>query len=388
MDTFYRPTWAEISLDALRHNVASFRRLLPNDISLIAVVKADAYGHGAIPIAREALASGAGSLAVASFDEALELRMAGIDAPILVLGYSSEETLPLAAEHRITLAVYTDNLLDALAKRMPEEGTVRIQIKIDTGMGRIGVAGEREAIAFIERALNIPSVRVEGLFTHYACADQSDKTCTRDQYSRFERIIRHFEQRGVTFPLLHAGNSAAAIDVPELAGNAVRLGISMYGLYPSANVNRERIGLEPVMSLKTRVVMLKELEAGSGVSYGHKYRTAGREKIATLPIGYADGFSRMRNGKAEALIRGRRVPVVGVICMDQCMINVSGIEDAAMLDEVTLLGRQGDEMISAGEWAAQLGTIEYEVPCMITRRVPRVYIKDGQIVDIVNRLSR
>ncbi|MBO9608364.1 MAG: alanine racemase [Paenibacillaceae bacterium] len=388
MDSFYRPTWVEISLDALGHNLREFRRVLPEGIALMAVVKADAYGHGAINIAREALRHGVRCLAVAFLDEALELRRAGIDAPILVLGYTPVEGVALALEYGITLNVFTSEVLLALAAAAKADRPARIHIKVDTGMGRIGIHVEEDAIAFIEQALKLPGVVVEGLFTHYASADEADKTYTNEQYAKFERIVNHFDRGGVRFEFLHAGNSATAIDQPELTCNMVRLGISMYGLYPSREVRREKLALQPVMSLKTRMVLVKEMPPGAGISYGTIYRTkrAG-ERIATLPIGYADGYSRMLTGKAEALVGGSRVPVVGTICMDQCMIDIDGVPDAQAGDEVVLFGRQGEAGITAEEIADKLGTINYEVTCMISHRVPRVYVKDGEVCNTVNLLQ-
>lgn len=388
MDSFYRPTRVEISLDALAHNIQSFRSYIPRDIALMAVIKADAYGHGAVQVAREAIACGVDYLAVAFLDEALELRNAGVEAPILVLGHTPVEGIALAAEKRITLTIYSDEALDAISERATTEPPVTVHIKIDTGMGRIGLSRLSDASAFVDRALSLPGLRVEGLYTHYACADETDKTGTLAQHGRLKAIVDHFTERGITFPYVHAGNSAAAIDTPELTYNMVRLGIGMYGLYPSDEVMKDRIELQPVMSIKTGVVMLKSVAQGEGISYGHRYHTKrDGERIGTLPVGYADGYSRMLTGKAQALIHGRRVPVVGAICMDQCMIDVSELAETTKLgDEVVILGRQGEDQISAEELAAQLGTINYEIVCMISHRVPRVYTRGGKAVYTVNYL--
>lgn len=387
MHSFYRPTWVEISLDALRHNLHEFRRVLPPQMRIMAVVKADAYGHGAVQIAKEAVREGAAYLSVAFMDEALELRRAGIDAPILVLGYTPPEAIPLAVDYGVAINVYSTEVLDALEKRSAPQRPVTIHIKLDTGMGRLGLHREHEAVAFIERALRIPGVKVEGLFTHFACADEADKSYTREQHRKFERIVRHFAGRGVTFECVHTGNTAAAIDCPELSYNMVRLGIGMYGLYPSQEVRKNTVELRPVMSLKTKIVMLKEMPEGAGISYGAIYHAREGERIATLPVGYADGFSRMLTGKAAALVRGQRVPVVGTICMDQCMISVSGVEGVAPGDEVVIFGSQEGAAITAEELAERLGTINYEVVCMISHRVPRVYVRDGQVVNTVNLLQ-
>ncbi|WP_274364188.1 alanine racemase [Paenibacillus thermotolerans] len=387
----YRMTRAEVDLDALRHNLGEFRRALGPDIRLMAVVKANAYGHGAVKVAEEALDFGVTYLAVAFLDEALELRRHGIGAPLLVLGYTPPEAADVAREHDVTLTVFDRSMLRAAAESYAasaEAGPLRVHVKIDTGMGRIGIPDEREACEFIEEALDTKGVLVEGLFTHYAAADEADKSYTRSQHDKFERVVAHFRGKGVTFPYLHAGNSATGIDTPEWTYNMLRLGIGMYGLYPSQEVNRERVSLRPVMSLKTGVVMVKELPPGSGISYGVNYVTRGRERIATLPIGYADGYTRLLNGKADVLVHGNRAPVVGNICMDQCMVRLDGAaaDEVSVGDEVVLFGRQGAESITADELAEKLGTINYEITCMLSHRVPRVYVKDGKTVLFDNPL--
>ncbi|MFD0697783.1 alanine racemase [Paenibacillus sp. GCM10027628] len=394
MDAFYRPTWVEISLDALRSNIEGFQKVLPEGMKLMAVVKADAYGHGAVAVSKEAIAVGVDYLGVAFFDEALELRNAGITAPILVLGYTPPEGVEMAREQDITIAVYSREVLDALRKQAQEQKDpeqakkLKIHVKLDTGMGRLGLNTEKDAIPFIEQALALPNVVVEGLFTHYANADEIDKTYTIEQYRRFERIVDHFKKKEIEFPFIHAGNSAAAIDLPNLTYSMVRLGISMYGLYPSEEVNKQKIELKPVLSLKTGIVHLKTLPPNSGISYGTIYFTKSDEKIATLPIGYADGFSRMLSTKAEALIRGRRVPIVGRICMDQCMANVTEVPDVQAGDEVVLVGEQDGERITVEDVAGQLGTINYEFICMISHRVAKVYVRNGIREDAINPLMR
>lgn len=387
MDTFYRSTRVEISLDALRHNIEAFRRALPEQIALMAVIKADAYGHGAVQVAQETLEHGVSYLAVAFLDEAIELRQAGIEAPILVLGHTPVKGIELAAREGITLTVFSEEMLAALARRPQDAPELTVHIKIDTGMGRLGLQTTEEAVAYIERAMALSGVRVEGLFTHYACADEADKAVTLAQYDRFKAVVDHFASRGVRFPYLHAGNTAAAIDTPELSYNMVRLGIGMYGLYPSEEVRKDSVDLQPVMSIKTEIVHLKRVKAGAGISYGHRYHVRrDEESIATLPIGYADGYSRMLTGKAEALIRGKRVPVVGTICMDQCMAEATDVPGVSVGDEAVLLGCQGEDRISAEELADRLGTINYEITCMISHRVPRIYIRGGRIVHILNHL--
>jgi alanine racemase len=387
VEPFHRPTWVELSLDALHHNIEQFRRTLPSSMRIMAVVKANAYGHGAIGIATSAMQAGADYLAVAFLDEAIQLRHAGITAPILILGYTSPEEIELAAELDVTITAYSEEVLDAIKDRS-DGPPLKIHIKLDTGMGRIGIVGEEAAVAFIDRALAIRGLSVEGLFTHYACADETDKTYTYEQHKRFDRIVHHYRDRGIEFPYLHAGNSATGIDTPELSYNMLRLGISMYGMYPSGEVDRSKIALRPVMAYKTKVIQVKTLPKDSAISYGATYHTSGEERIATIPVGYADGFSRMMSGKAEVLVRGVKVPVVGRICMDQCMINVTGVPDICVGDEVVLFGEQAGSRISAEDVASNLGTINYEITCMVNYRVPRVFVgDDGRRVQVVNLLS-
>ena len=392
MDTYYRPTRAEISLDALSRNIASFRRALAPGTKLLASVKANAYGHGAVETAREAVSAGADMLGVAFLDEAVQLRREGIEAPILVLGYVPPEGFPLARELGVSVALFREDALEAAAQSGGRP--LRVHIKVDTGMGRLGVLAGEEAVRFVERAVRTPGVEVEGLFTHFARSDEADKAYTRMQHERFAELEAAVRRRGIEIPLIHLGNSAAGIDTPEWTGGMLRLGIGMYGLYPSAEVGKTRIELEPVMTLKTEIVMTKTAPPGWGVSYGTRYVTRGEERIGTLPIGYADGFSRMLTGKAEALVRGVRVPVLGTICMDQCMIALDPADRAEGFagpveagEEVVLIGRQGDEVITADEIASLLGTINYEIVCMIADRVPRVYLRGGKPVEVRNGLA-
>ena len=395
MDAFYRPTWAEISLDALRHNLQAMREAVPNNCRIMATVKANAYGHGAVEISREAERFGVDYLGVAFLDEALQLRRAGVTLPILVFGFVPVEALELAREYRITISLYREDIRRAAGKLAPHADgrKLKAHIKIDSGMGRLGIIGHDEAMAFIESALNTPQLEIEGLFTHYAKADEADKSYTELQYSRFQALADSVRRKGWNIPIMHAANSAAGIDTPEWAGDMVRFGIGMYGLYPSAEVNKQRIALKPVMSLKTRIVMIKTAPEGWGISYGARYVTKQEERLGTLPIGYADGYSRMLSGKASGLIRGVKLPIRGTICMDQCMIAL----DSPSIDnenqpvepgeEVVLIGLQGEGRISAEDLAEQLGTINYEVTCMISARVPRVYLDGGKTIAIYNPLT-
>jgi alanine racemase len=391
VDSHYRPTVAEISLDALGRNIGVFRNRMPAGTRLLASVKANAYGHGAVETAREAAAAGADYLGVAFLDEAIELRRAGIDTPILVLGFTPAYGLPIARDLGITVNLYREDLLDAAASLPAGGEKLKVHIKIDSGMGRLGLLPGPAAEAFLERACRTPQLEVEGLFTHFARADETDKSYTRMQTERFSSVVEYVRRHELPLSIVHSGNSAAGIDLPDYVGGMLRLGISMYGLYPSGEVDHKTVELEPVLSLKTQLVHVKRLAAGEGISYGTRYFTSREETVGTLPVGYADGFSRMLTGKAEVLIRGARVPVVGTICMDQCMVrlddaNAPGMSVPEPGEEAVLIGRQGSEAISAEEVAAKMGTINYELTCMTAARVPRVYRRNGQIVSVVNPL--
>jgi alanine racemase len=289
----------------------------------------------------------------------------------------------------ITLNVYDEVLLDAATQLSTKDKPLRIHVKVDSGMGRLGVRAGEEAVAFVEKAVAYEGIDVEGLFTHFAKADETNKSYTYEQYRLFHSVVEALQAKGIEIPLIHSGNSATGIEFPELSYNMVRLGVSMYGLYPSDEVDTTKVALQPVMSLKTALTMVKKTEAGSGISYGTIYHTAYEEWIGTLPVGYADGYTRMLTGKTSVLVRGQRVPVVGRICMDQCMVSLHGlerVEEIAIGEEVVLMGRQGDEVITAEELAHTLGTINYEITCMVAARIPRVYIRDGIEVAIVNPL--
>ncbi|WP_138494201.1 alanine racemase [Paenibacillus pinistramenti] len=391
MQVNYRPTVAEIDLDALESNYLSFRQALPEGMKLLVCVKANAYGHGAIYIAKEMERLGADYLSVAFLDEALELRAAGVAMPILVLGYTPPEGIQTALEQHITLCLCDEEVLEAARLLEPSAsgGRLKVHIKVDTGMGRIGLLPD-EAPEFVQRAVSVPGIEVEGIFTHFSTADEEDKSYTLEQYRRFRAVTDALKERHIEIPIIHTGNSATAIDLPELSCDMVRIGIAIYGLYPSEEVHRQNVKLTPVLSLKTRLSYVKQLPPHWGISYGKKYETDGYEVIGTLPVGYADGYSRMLGGKAHVLIRGRRVPVVGTICMDQCMVSLQSFEDneeqIQVGEEAVLIGRQQGGEISADELASWLGTIHYEVICMIARRVPRVYKKSGRRDEVVNPL--
>ncbi len=392
LDSYYRPTVAEISLDAIERNVKAFRDRMAPGTKLLASVKANAYGHGAAETAKSAVAAGADYLGVAFLDEALQLRKAGVTAPVLVLGFTPPEGFELARRHGITLTVYRHEQLDAIEDMAANGPKLKVHVKIDTGMGRLGVLPGPDAERFLERVCAMDRIDAEGMFTHYAKADETDKSHSLMQAERFRTVVDYVRRHSLPLSIIHAGNTAAGIDLPEHAGQMLRLGIGMYGLYPSGEVRKERIALEPALTLKTRVVHAKTVQAGESISYGGRYVASRPESVGTIPVGYADGFSRMLSGRAEALLRGRKVPVLGTICMDQCMIGLDGVELGGASpvepgEEVVLIGRQGDEAITAEDVAEKLGTINYEVTCMIAARVPRVYLKGGETVAVSNPIT-
>jgi alanine racemase len=380
---FYRDTWAEVDLDSIGSNVREVRKLLPEEVDIIAVVKANAYGHGDIQTADAAIQAGATMLAVAFLDEALSLRRKGISVPILVLGASRAEDVNVAAEDNIVLTVFQEEWLEKAAKSLHPEGKLSLHIKVDSGMGRIGVRSSAELESMEARISQDPRLRLEGLFTHFATADELDDEYVKTQLARFKEMISVL--RSVP-PCIHSSNSAAALRYPGAYFNAVRLGIAMYGLAPSLEIKPSLpIELSEAFSLHSRLTQVKKLKKGEKVSYGATYEAGADEWIGTIPIGYADGWIRRLQGQ-EVLINGMRTPIVGRICMDQCMVRLP--EEVPVGSVVTLIGKQQKERISIDEIAARLETINYEVPCLISSRVPRLYRKNGEIVALNNPILK
>jgi len=368
-----RPTFAEINLDNFIFNLNQLKNKLGANTKLMAVIKANAYGHGALKISRVALNNGADSLGVALLEEAMELKEEGINAPILVFGYISSFDLEKAIERKIRQTVFSyQQALSISRAALNQNKEALIHIKIDTGMRRIGFWPERKSLEEIEEIYRLPGIKVEGFYTHFACAEKEDKSYTQEQMHRFLTFIKALKEKGFEPGLLHTANSAALIDLPSTHLDLVRPGIALYGLYPSF-VQCEKIELKTVLSLKSEIIQLKVVPAGSGISYNHTFRTSHQSIIATLPIGYADGLNRRLSNKGEVLVKGKKVPIVGAICMDQCLIDVSSINDVEVGDEAVLLGAQGREIITADEIADRLGTISYEVLTSISNRVPRLY---------------
>ncbi|GAE26444.1 alanine racemase [Halalkalibacter wakoensis JCM 9140] len=372
---FYRDTWAEIDLKAIAHNVSSISQLYEGkNVDIMAVVKANGYGHGAFEVAKTALKSGATYLAVAILDEALALREAGISAPILVLGRIRPENAGVAARYNIMVTVFQSEWLEQAKEHLAQNEEIQIHVKFDTGMGRIGIRTKDEAKKVFQLIEHHDSFNVIGAYTHFATADELDRSYVEKQHNRFTEMLAWLEEWGIHIPLIHNGNSAAGMRYPEKMFTLFRLGISMYGLTPSPEITRELpVTLKPAFSLKSRLVQVKELPPGESISYGATYQTKESEWIGTIPIGYADGWLRYHSTSGgEVLINGERAPFVGRICMDQCMIKLRKEVETGTV--VTLIGKDGNDTITMDEVAARLGTINYEIPCVIGPRVPRVYL--------------
>ncbi len=385
-----RPAWAEINLDHVGHNVCQFRQQIRPMTQIMAVVKADGYGHGAVKIAEKALQSGASSLAVAFVEEAIDLRMAGIDTPILLFGYTDSAHFKNLVHYKLTPTVFgLDTALGFSALAVEKDIVLPLHLKVDTGMGRLGLLPD-EASEVAARIMRLPGLKIEGVFTHLATAEDNDETYTNEQLLLFDRIIEKCREKGVVFPLVHAANSAAAINHPSARYNLVRLGLAMYGCYPSSELRGKGIDLLTALTFKSRVVLVKKVPAGSAISYGCTFRADKDSLIATIPVGYADGYSRLLSNKGRVLIRGCRAPVVGTVCMDHLMVDVSHIPGVRLNDEVVLYGRQGEEEFTIEEAADQIGTINYELLCAIDKRVPRYYFQDGRlssVKDIIGGLN-
>lgn len=367
-----RPVWAEIDLEAIRHNLAEIRRLVGKTVDIMAVVKAEAYGHGAIEIARTVIDNGVNWLGVSLPEEGIALRKAGIETPILVFEPLQTSQASAFLEHNLTATVCILENVSFLAQEAAKAGkTAQVHVKVDTGMGRVGLK-VNETVAFIRKISELSGIKVNGIYSHLATADERDKSYARQQIQAFSDLVRALKATGLLPEKVHLANSAAIIDLPEAYFNMVRPGIMLYGLYPSTQVNREKADLRPVLSLKSKSVFVKRVPEYTGISYGLRYHTRQETTIVTIPIGYADGWSRLLIHKAEALINGKKFPIVGTICMDQCMID-AGDEPVELGQEIVLIGEQGREKITADMIAEQLGTINYEVTCMISSRVPRIY---------------
>lgn len=362
------------------------RRITKPDARLMAVVKANGYGHGAVEVALTALENGAEILGAARIDEGIGLRKAGFDVPILIFGYTPPELAHQLLEFDLTQTVYSYQTAKALSRAAASYGRdIKVHLKMDTGMGRLGMLparGQRpfsetavfdEIVREVEAITRLPALEVEGVYTHFATADSSDKSYAKLQIERFMEILNQLRLAGLEPPVKHAANSAALIDMPETHLDMVRPGISIYGLYPSNEVNKSRVLLKPAMTLKARIIQLKKVPAGFKVSYGITFQTEKSTTIATVPVGYADGYDRLMSSRGYMLVHGLRAPVVGRVCMDLTMLDVGEIPEAGLEDEVVVFGSQGNASIPVDEIASSLNTINYEIVSTVMERVPRIY---------------
>ena len=384
MNKMIRPVWAEIDLDAIKYNIDSIKRRVDTK-ELIAVVKADAYGHGALDVSKTLVENGATKLAVAVITEAMELRHGNINTPIMILGYTPLEFAADLINYDIEQTIFDLEYAKKLSEIALNLGKkAKIHVALDTGMGRIGFLINDNSLNEILKISSLKGLEVVGIFTHFATADESDKNYSNKQYKKFTDFNEKLISKGVNILLKHVSNSGAIIDMPNTYLDGVRAGIVLYGYYPSEDVLKQNLDLKKAISIKTQVAHVKILDKNEYVSYGRKFKTERKSIIATLPIGYADGYSRALTGKAKVIINGKFAPVVGTICMDQCMIDVTDIGDVHVGDEVIVLGKDKDLKFDADDMAKAMGTINYEVLCMIKQRIPRVYIEDGKVKSIRN----
>ena len=374
--------YAGVNLDYVGENIDSIASNLKPDTGIIAVIKTDAYGHGALPIAKELehkdVVFGYG---VATAEEALQLKNNGIRKPIIIIGYSFPSAYEEMIVRDVRLTVFTPEMLEeinSIAKRL---GLIaRVHIKVDTGMSRIGIYPDDEGLSFVQTALGYTNIRVEGIFTHLARADEEDKKYALGQLTRFHDFVdRVKEELGFSFDIVHCLNSAGIIELNEYCDTCVRAGIIMYGMWPSDEVRRDIIALKPLLSLKSHITFIKKVPAGVQISYGGTYETDSETVVATVPVGYGDGYPRSLSNKGYVLVRGMRVPIIGRVCMYQFMIDVSLVPGVSTFDEVTLIGTDGKECITMEDLQHWSGMLNYELACLIGKRVPRVYTKNGEI---------
>lgn len=392
MNRYLKRTWAEIDIDSIRSNFALCRTIVKDGVSIIGVIKADAYGHGAPEYAKVLREMGCEWFAVSNLEEALELRKSGIDTPILILGYTPADKAGILAFNNISQAVFDIGYANALSKCAVQQGVqVSIHIKVDTGMSRIGFLyqdniSDEKSIDDMESACKLPGLYPQGIFQHFAVADEGEQgeVYTRLQYELFLDAVNSLERRGINFEIRHCCNSAGATEYREMQLDACRFGICLYGLKSSDKVTNQG-GFKPVMSVKTVVSAVKEYEAGTTVSYGRTFTADRKIKVAVVAIGYADGYPRrLSSSGAHMLIHGQKAPVIGRVCMDMCMLDVTDIDSVAEGDIVTVIGTDGQNSVTAEELAELTGTIGYEITCGISKRVPRVYTENGKETEVKN----
>ena len=371
---------AEIDLDAIAYNMEQMKKRIGDHARLIAVVKADGYGHGAVPVAKMFEAcSYVWGYAVACLEEATELREQGIRKPILVLGCVFPDQFEEMIRYDVRPAVYMESMAELISQEAVRQGKdAFIHIKIDTGMGRIGFPVTEESADAVERISRLPGIRIEGMFTHFAKADERDKTYTFLQHDRFMRMKELIEKRQVPVRYFDCDNSAGIIDFPDMKHDLARAGIAMYGMYPSDEVDQKAVDLRPALSLVSHVSFVKEVEAGTPISYGGTFVSDRTMRVATIPVGYGDGYPRSLSNKGYVLIHGKRARILGRVCMDQFMADVTDIPETAFMDRVVLVGRDGDEEITVDELAALSGRFNYEFVCCLGKRIPRIYKKSEE----------
>ena len=378
----YNRVCAEIDLDAIAYNMEQMKNRIGEGARLIGVIKTDAYGHGAVPIAQmfEKIPYIWG-YAVACLDEGMILRKNGIEKPILVLGCVFPDQYEDMIRYDIRAAVYTEEMAEGMSRTAVRLGKdAYFHIKIDTGMGRIGFPVTEESADTIRRICSLPNVCPEGMFTHFAKADESDKSYTRMQHDRFMWMKEQLEKRNVSIRYYDCDNSAGIIDFPDMKHDLARAGISTYGMYPSDEVDKSAVDLKPALSLKSHVIFVKEVEPGTSISYGGTFTADRKMRIATVPVGYGDGYPRSLSNKGYVLIRGKKARILGRVCMDQFMVDVTDIPDAAFMDQVTLIGSDGEERITVDDLAELSGRFNYEFVCCLSKRIPRVYRRGGEII--------
>ncbi|WP_058486268.1 alanine racemase [Defluviitalea phaphyphila] len=379
---------AEINLDAIAHNINQIKKQLSHNTEIMAIIKADAYGHGAIEVSKVLIENGVERLGVAILDEGKQLRNKGINVPILILGYTSPSKADEIVSFNLTQTVFTYEMAKALSDSAKAQNkNVNIHIKIDTGMGRIGFKPNNESINLIKEINKLPNLNIEGIFTHFSSADEADSSFTELQFNRFTSFIKELEKEKIYIPIKHCSNSAGFISYKKTHMNLIRPGIILYGLYPSDEVKKDIVDLKPAMTLKAKVIFVKEVEKNSPISYNRKFITKRKTKVATIPVGYADGYSRRLSSKGRVLIKGHYAPIIGNICMDQFMVDVTHIPNVKIGDEVILMGQQEDKIITAEEIAKKIGTINYEIICVVGKRIPRVYKKNKEIIKEINYIN-
>lgn len=372
MREYYR-VQAEINLDAICNNIKRTREIVKPGTKIMGIVKADGYGHGAVPVAK-ALSPLVDAFGIAMLEEGVELRRAGIDKPILILGFTPEPLYKELVEQDIMATVFQFEMAEQIGKEAVRQNKkAKIHLKVDTGMSRIGFRDDEKSVDIIKKIQNLDGIIIDGCFTHLSRADEADKTFAHKQIQRYMNFVNKLELAGVKIPTKHVSNSASIMEIPEANLDMVRSGISTYGLYPSDQVDQSRLLLEPAMGITSCISFIKELEAGVEISYGGIFVTKRPTLVATIPVGYGDGYPRSLSSKGRVLIHGQSAPILGRICMDQFMVDVTDIDSVYQGDKVTLLGRDGEEMISVEEWAQLSGSFHYELICDVSKRVPRIY---------------